>query len=93
LDNHYSGYPVISCPIIVSLQILQTRRSAEDSGRLFTKMPPTFTASECSLEVPLDIEENVSFAGVDSLEVGLLDTAVIEVEPGLVVGGKCSVVT
>ena len=39
LDNHYSGYPGISCPIIVSLQILQTRRSAEDSGRLFTKMP------------------------------------------------------
>ena len=43
--------------------------------------------------MPLDIEEYVSFAGVDSLEVGLFYTAVIEVEPGFVVGGKGSVVT
>ena len=43
--------------------------------------------------MPLDIEEYVSLAGVDSLEVGLFYTAVIEVEPGFVVGGKGSVVT
>ena len=43
--------------------------------------------------MPLDIEENVSFAGVDSLEVSFLYTAVVEVEPGFVVGGKGSVVT
>ena len=48
---------------------------------------------EFSLEVPLDIEEYVSFAGVNSLEVGLLHTAVVEVEPGFVVGGKGRVVT
>ena len=48
---------------------------------------------EFSLEVPLDIEEYVSFAGVDSLEVGLFHTAVVEVEPGFVVGGKGRVVT
>ena len=48
---------------------------------------------EFSLEVPLDIEEYVSFAGVDSLEVSFLHTAVVEVEPGFVVGGKGSVVT
>ena len=53
----------------------------------------TVTASEFSLEVPLDIEENVSFAGVDSLEVSFLYTAVVEVEPGFVVGGKGRVVT
>lgn len=43
--------------------------------------------------MPLDIEENVSFAGVDSLEVSFLYTAVVEVEPGFVVGGKGRVVT
>ena len=82
-----------SCPIIVSLEILQEgpRKTQEDCSQ---EMPLwTFTESELSLEVPLDIEENVSFAGVDSLEVGLLHTAVVEVEPGLVVGGKGSVVT
>ena len=80
-----------SCPIRVSLQILQEglRKTQEDCS---LKCLWTFTASECSLEVPLDIEENVSFAGVDSLEVSLLDAAVVEVEPGLVVCGKRSVV-
>ena len=51
----------------------------EDSGRF-------------PLEVPLDIEQYVGLAGVDSLKVGLLHTAVVEVEPGLVVCGKRSVV-
>ena len=44
-------------------------------------------------EVPLDVEEYVGPAALHRLEVSLLDAAVVEVEPGLAVGGKCSVVT
>ena len=43
--------------------------------------------------MPLDIEEYVSLAGVDCLEVSLFHTTVVEVEPGFVVRGKGSVVT
>ena len=52
----------------------------EDSGRF-------------SLEVPLDIEQYVGLAGVDSLKVSLFHTAVVEVEPGLVVRRKGSIMT
>ena len=44
-------------------------------------------------KVPLDVEEYVGSAALNRLEVRLLDAAVVEVEPGLAVGGKCSVVT
>ena len=84
-----------SCPILLnSFTTDPARRSAEDSGRLFTKNASGHSLLlEFSLEVPLDIEEYVSLAGVDSLEVGLFHTAVVEVEPGFVVGGKGRVVT
>ena len=44
------------------------------------------------LEMSLNVEEDVGLARIHSLEVGLLHTAVVKVEPGLVVCGKRSVV-
>ena len=43
------------------------------------------------LEMSLNIEEDVGLARIHSLEVGLLHTAVVKVEPGLVVRRKGSI--
>ena len=71
---------------------LEGQRKTREDCSLKMPLDLHWSASEFSLEVPLDIEEYVSFAGVDSLEVGLFHTAVIEVEPGFIAGGKGSVV-
>jgi len=105
LESKQVNHGLTSCQIFVSLQICGRLRKIIHSKCLwtFTEVPlncslevPLNCSLEvplnCSLEVPLDIEEYVSFAGVDCLEVGLFYTAVVEVEPGFVVGGKGSVV-
>ena len=43
------------------------------------------------LEMSLNVEEDVGLARIHSLEVGLLHTAVVKVEPGLVVRRKGSI--
>ena len=43
------------------------------------------------LEMSLNVEEDVSLARMHSLEICLLHTAVVEVEPGLVVRRKGSI--
>ena len=45
------------------------------------------------LEMSLNVEEYVGPAALDCLEVSLLDAAIVEVEPSLAVGSKCSVMT
>jgi len=43
-------------------------------------------------EVPLYVEKNVGFTRVNSLEVRFLHTAIVKVEPGLVIGGEGCIV-
>ena len=56
-------------------------------------MSPSASAVHSSVEVPLDVEQDVGLGALHILEIRLLHVHVIEVKPGLAVRRKCSVVS